>query len=70
MRADVVVRGPRVEAALTHFADLLEADLAELVEVRNSKRSQCQWPGCREAVIRSFVDQVPAEHATFVHFYT
>jgi hypothetical protein len=33
VRADVVVRGPRAEAAITHFAALLEADLSELVEV-------------------------------------
>jgi len=33
VRADVVIRGPRPELALAQFAALLEADLAELVEV-------------------------------------
>ena len=33
VRADVVVRGPAPEAALAHFAALLESDLADLVEV-------------------------------------
>jgi hypothetical protein len=34
VRADVVVRAPTVEAALGHFAALLEGDLEDLVEVR------------------------------------
>lgn len=33
VRADVVVRGPRADAALGHFADLLLSDIAELVDV-------------------------------------
>jgi hypothetical protein len=33
VRADVVVRGPAPEAALGHFAALLESDLADLVDV-------------------------------------
>jgi hypothetical protein len=33
VRADVVVRGPRPEAALAHFAALLEADLSDLAAV-------------------------------------
>lgn len=48
VRADVVVRGPKVDAALDHFAALLENDLAELVEVIGREEGEREGRGARE----------------------